>query len=151
MPVANFIVPTSTLLPHLAKVCRYLCMTTIYACKHSNQLNSTSIHQVFIASSATEQAVFQSAIQTKCKQKKVSGMQDIMADSFGNDAPGASQLPAAPAPVLAVPLLDDPNDDFCRVCGFGVSIMQLHPSTCMFAVQSYRSTHSNQYGVLYMA
>lgn len=53
------------------------------------------------------------------------GMQDIIADSFSSEAPGASQLAAAPAPVLAVPLLDDPNDDFCRVCGFGVSIMQI--------------------------
>ena len=73
------------------------------------------------------------------------GMQEIMADSFSNEAPGASQLAAAPAPVLAVPLLDDPNDDFCRVCGFGVSIMQLHSSTCVFAVRSFSSIFSNQY------
>ena len=50
------------------------------------------------------------------------GMQDLMADSFTDDTPGASQLAVASAPVHAVPLLDDPNDDFCRVCGFGVSV-----------------------------
>lgn len=61
------------------------------------------------------------------------GVQDIMADSFSNEAPGA----AAPAPVLALPLLDDPNDDVCRVCGFGVSTMQLQSSIYMFAGRSY--------------
>ena len=59
-------------------------------------------------------------------------MQDIMADSF-EDAAGTSlhHLPAKPLP--AVPLMDDPNDDFCRVCGYGVGcpfISQL-PECCI--------------------
>ncbi len=54
-------------------------------------------------------------------------MQDIMADSF-EDGAGTSlhHLPAKPVPT--VPLMDDPNDDFCRVCGYGVGcpfILQL--------------------------
>ena len=44
-----------------------------------------------------------------------------MADSFSDEASGTSQIAAAPAPSHSAPLLDDPNDDFCRVCGFGVS------------------------------
>lgn len=48
----------------------------------------------------------------------LAGMQDIMTGSFTDDAPGASTA----VPVHSEPLLEDPNDDFCRVCGFGVSI-----------------------------
>ena len=75
-----------------------------------------------------------------------------MADSFGDEAPGASQIAAAAPPVHAAPLLDDPNDDFCRVCGFGVSSTQTsHPSIrckpshahCMLLRQWYIALFSN--------
>ena len=59
-------------------------------------------------------------------------IQDIMADSFGDEVPGAAHMTTATAPVHASPLLDDPNDDFCRVCGFGVSILATaqHNTVC---------------------
>ena len=50
-----------------------------------------------------------------------------MADSFTDDGDGDASRPAAPLPHArdATPLLDDPNDDFCRVCGFGVRCLAL--------------------------
>ena len=53
-----------------------------------------------------------------------------MADSFTDDGDGDAFRPAVPLPRArdATPLLDDPNDDFCRVCGFGVRC--LRPINC---------------------
>ncbi|KAL0045181.1 hypothetical protein WJX82_011267 [Trebouxia sp. C0006] len=45
-------------------------------------------------------------------------LQDIMADSF-EDGAGTSLHHSPAKPVPTVPLMDDPNDDFCRVCGYG--------------------------------
>ena len=53
-------------------------------------------------------------------------MEDSFAD--GNDAtalPPASSLPLRSQSQYAAPLTDDPSDDFCRVCGFGVSASTL--------------------------
>ena len=56
-----------------------------------------------------------------------------MADSFTDDGDGDAPRPATPLLRArdATPLLDDPNDDFCRVCGFGVS--------CLALIRSHRS------------
>lgn len=64
---------------------------------------------------------------TICTQQQISKgvlyVQAVTEDSFadGDD----SHVPlAAPQPQQhAAVLTDDPNDDFCRVCGFGVSIL----------------------------
>ncbi|DBB07124.1 TPA: hypothetical protein ACH3X1_011698 [Trebouxia sp. C0004] len=45
-------------------------------------------------------------------------LQDIMADSF-EDGAGISSHHLPVKPVPTVPVMDDPNDDFCRVCGYG--------------------------------
>ncbi|KAA6429564.1 MAG: hypothetical protein FRX49_00002, partial [Trebouxia sp. A1-2] len=44
-------------------------------------------------------------------------LQDIMADSFEDGAGTSLHLPEKAVPTM--PLMDDPNDDFCRVCGYG--------------------------------
>lgn len=64
------------------------------------------------------------------------GLQDIMTGSFTDDAPGT---PAA-VPVHSDPLLEDPNDDFCRVCGFGVSLIMIKYRH-LPPMQAFPSTH----------
>lgn len=51
-----------------------------------------------------------------------------MADSFTDDGDGVGSHPATTAPRArnSTPLLDDPNDDFCRVCGYGVMLCETH-------------------------
>ena len=56
----------------------------------------------------------------------LTSLQAVIEDSFadGNEASAlaqASSLPTRPHSQHAVPLTEDPSDDFCRVCGFGVS------------------------------
>ena len=65
-----------------------------------------------------------------------------MADSFTDGADsGFPTSPVQRTHVPAVPLLDDPNDDFCRVCGFGVGDMPL--LHCMLISDKF-GKHSSQ-------